>query len=292
MALDKKDLLAGMEQILLERFGNAKYRDGNTVTQTLNLFRTWNLDRQVRTYFEIYRKEDLGSSDIQISPQQYDAFYYWVSVYVIFYAGMKFETVTKYLPALHKWFGNSAVAADYSDGDMAKILLDESIIHNKKKLTACARNAKEFLQIVRQYGSFQAYRATWPPIRTDNQKNYIASATRTATAIADLFDQFGTTVALHFLTDICEPVIKPDTHVCRVLYRLGLINDRDPKNIEGRLQVSYHGCDLANSSGNLPRYADMVLMRFGYHFCLPQNPLCHLCSISSVCASYNGQRGY
>jgi 3-methyladenine DNA glycosylase Tag len=265
MALDMKVLFTDMEQILLESFGNTMYRDGTTVSQTLALFRGWNLDRQTRKYFEIFRKEDIYSSDAPISPEQYDAFYYWASVYLIFYAGMRFETVTKYLPALHKWFGDCAVAAAYSDTDMTQIFSDKSVIRNKSKLSACARNARKFQQIIQQHGSFHAYRATWPPIRIDNKSDYITTATRTATAISDQFHQFGITVALHFLSEICEPVIKPDTHVCRVLYRLGLIDDRDPKDIKGKLLVSYYGCELSNLTGNLTRYIDIVLMRFGYH---------------------------
>jgi 3-methyladenine DNA glycosylase Tag len=291
MAHDMKVLFAGMEQILLERFGSTMYRDGTSVSQTLDLFRGWDLDCQVRKYFETFRKVNLSGSD-QISPEQYDAFYYWVSVYLIFYAGMKFETVTKYLPALHKWFGNYTVAAAYSDTDMMQIFSDQSVIRNKNKLRACARNAKKFQQIINKHGSFHAYRAIWPPIRTDNKIDYIATATKTATAIADQFAQFGITVALHFLSEICEPVIKPDRHVRRVLYRLGLIDDRDPKDINGKLLVSYYGCELSNLTGNLTRYVDIVLMRFGYHICLPQKPLCSLCPISSTCASYNRRRSY
>lgn len=290
MIMNKQDVFAAMENTLLNSFGEVLYEDGKTVRETLSKFKNWNLDGKVRDYFSSFGKSySAASNSVSLNSNDYDAFYYWVSVYVIFYAGMRFETVTKYLPGIHKWFGDYSTAAMYTESQMQDILNDPSVIKYKQKLLACRTNAKKFQSIVSQYGSFHNYRDSWPSIPTNDKSDYISAVSMSAQRIAGMFDYFGVTVALHFLTDICENVIKPDRHVCNVLYRLGLTENQTPQD-EGKLEASFHGCDFASVSGNVPRYADIVLMRFGYHICLPQNPQCQLCPLTVGCEAYNRRR--
>lgn len=47
--------------------------------------------------------------------------------------------------------------ARYDDAKKAKLMADEGIIRNRLKIDSAVRNAKAFLEIQREFGSFDAY---------------------------------------------------------------------------------------------------------------------------------------
>lgn len=47
--------------------------------------------------------------------------------------------------------------AEYDDRDIARLLENEGIVRNKLKVNSAVRNAKAFLEIQREFGSFDAY---------------------------------------------------------------------------------------------------------------------------------------
>jgi DNA-3-methyladenine glycosylase I len=47
--------------------------------------------------------------------------------------------------------------ADYSDKRIDELTLDPSIIRNRRKIEAAVRNARQFLAIKQEFGSFDAY---------------------------------------------------------------------------------------------------------------------------------------
>jgi DNA-3-methyladenine glycosylase I len=74
-------------------------------------------------------------------------------------AGLSWATVLKKREAYRKLFLNfdPKKVAEFSDLDLERILEDASIIRNRLKIFSVRQNAKVFLQIQSEYGSFDEY---------------------------------------------------------------------------------------------------------------------------------------
>ena len=74
-------------------------------------------------------------------------------------AGLSWATVLKKREAYKKLFLNfdPKKVAEFSDLDLERILEDASIIRNRLKIFSVRQNAKVFLQIQSEYGSFDEY---------------------------------------------------------------------------------------------------------------------------------------
>ena len=74
-------------------------------------------------------------------------------------AGLTWKTVLNkrenYRKAFHGF--DPAIIARYDDEDIARLLSDPGIIRNRLKITATILNARKFLEIQKEYGSFDAY---------------------------------------------------------------------------------------------------------------------------------------
>ena len=74
-------------------------------------------------------------------------------------AGLSWQTVLRkrenYRKAFHN-FDPEAVAL-FSDGDVARLLADPGIIRNRLKIAAAITNARAFLRVREEFGSFDAY---------------------------------------------------------------------------------------------------------------------------------------
>ena len=103
------------------------------------------------------------------------------------------------------------------------------------------------------------------------------------------FKFLGARTAYHFMLDMGLNVWKPDRVICRILYRLGLLDDKD--DIERAVRV---GREIAIRIGLPIRYIDIVFVKYGQRgaedpfglddgICLSNNPRCHLCRIKEYC---------
>lgn len=74
-------------------------------------------------------------------------------------AGLSWITILKRRQGYKKAFANfnPAVVATYDERKMAELLNNEDIIRNKLKIAAAVKNAKLFLEIQQEFGSFDAY---------------------------------------------------------------------------------------------------------------------------------------
>ena len=79
----------------------------------------------------------------------------------MFQAGLSWLTVLRKRDAFRKAFAglNPKVVATFDDGDTARLLADAGIIRNRLKIAAAINNAKRFLEIQKEFGSFDKY--TW-----------------------------------------------------------------------------------------------------------------------------------
>ncbi|MBO9698969.1 MAG: DNA-3-methyladenine glycosylase I [Sporocytophaga sp.] len=76
-----------------------------------------------------------------------------------FQAGLSWKTVLYKREAFRKAFGGFDVkkVAKMTDAQLEKLLLDQSIIRNRLKIFGTVKNAKAFIEIQKEFGSFDKY---------------------------------------------------------------------------------------------------------------------------------------
>ena len=74
-------------------------------------------------------------------------------------AGLSWDTILRKRDAYRAAFENfvPAKVAKYTDAKCAKLLLNEGIIRNRLKIASAVRNAKAFLAVQKEFGSFDKY---------------------------------------------------------------------------------------------------------------------------------------
>lgn len=74
-------------------------------------------------------------------------------------AGLSWITILKKRAHYKNVFDNfqPEIVATYDDAKVAELLADAGIIRNKLKINSAIRNAKVFLEIQKEFGSFDAY---------------------------------------------------------------------------------------------------------------------------------------
>ncbi|TGL40354.1 DNA-3-methyladenine glycosylase I [Leptospira perdikensis] len=74
-------------------------------------------------------------------------------------AGLSWSTILKKREGYRKVFANfdPTKVAKFTDKKLEKILLDPSIVRNRLKVFAAVNNAKRFLEIQKEFGSFDFY---------------------------------------------------------------------------------------------------------------------------------------
>jgi DNA-3-methyladenine glycosylase I len=74
-------------------------------------------------------------------------------------AGLSWSTILNKRPAYRKAFGrfNPAAVAKYNDEKIKELLSNEGIVRNKLKIISAIENARAFLAVQKEFGSFDAY---------------------------------------------------------------------------------------------------------------------------------------
>ena len=77
----------------------------------------------------------------------------------IFMAGLSWDIVERKWSNFVQAFDNFSIeeVAQYDDDDLGRLIEDKGIIRNQQKIEATIHNAKEFLAIKQEYGSFHAF---------------------------------------------------------------------------------------------------------------------------------------
>lgn len=209
--------------------------------------------------------------------------YFWVMVYVTFYSGFKAKTVNDKIEAIKDIFGNYKKVAEYDETKVQKIIDSKKVIGHRQKINGIIHNANQIKAIKKQFGSFDKYLSSFGD--TDNDKNLFE-------LIKDLkkrFKYLGGITVFHFLTDIGYNVLKPDRVLCRIFYRLGLVDSE-----EDLFSVITEGRKFASATGLPIRYIDIIFVAYGQvdakpefglkeGICLSNSPKCELCGIYKFC---------
>lgn len=77
----------------------------------------------------------------------------------VFQAGFSWQVVNNKWPNFQQAFDGFDIdkVAAYDDRDIGRLLRDEGIVRNGRKITATIENAQEFQRIITEHGSFHAY---------------------------------------------------------------------------------------------------------------------------------------
>lgn len=78
-------------------------------------------------------------------------------------AGLSWNIILKRREAMRKAFDgfDPHIIAGYDEAKISALMQDATIIRNRRKLDALVANAKAFLQLQREFGSFDAYLWAW-----------------------------------------------------------------------------------------------------------------------------------
>ena len=91
-------------------------------------------------------------------------------------AGLSWTTILKHREGYRKAFSDfdPVLVSKYTQNHVKKLLKDESIIRNKLKIISTINNAKQFLKIQSQFGSFDKYLwgfVNFEPIKNNFKKS-------------------------------------------------------------------------------------------------------------------------
>jgi DNA-3-methyladenine glycosylase I len=213
-----------------------------------------------------------------------DEDYFWILVYVVFYAGFRAATVGAKIHVIREHFPSFGVVASYGEADIERIMSEERMIRHEAKIKACVKNAQTYAGIVHKdkFGSFRKYIDSFAP------RESVVNLIRLKKELQSRFKRFAKVTPYHFLTDIGLPVLKPDRVICRIFQRLGLIESET--HIE---EAVIQGGKFAEATGHPIRYIDIIFVAYGQMtfaalgltrgICLEQNPLCSRCKAKQDC---------
>jgi DNA-3-methyladenine glycosylase I len=233
------------------------------------------LDDQVDEIWGKFKKYHYTNDD--------DREIYWKLVQVIFYSGMNAATVSSKLSAIKNYLYDYNIVKEYTDVDINRLMNEDGIIHNIRKIEACVRNAIKFNDIINEFTSFKDYLESFGDL---NDRNILGNL---KIDLINRFDFLGNITAYHLMLDLGLKVWKPDRVICRILKRLGLLDN--PNDIDRAVEI---GREIADQVGEPIRYIDIIFVKYGQQgneepfglqngICLEKSPRCEICGISRYC---------
>lgn len=234
-----------------------------------------------------------GSNDTPFD----DARYYSQLVEVIFAAGYPIRDFVQKRNAIVATFPDAKTVHSYTPDQIEAIKQDESIIRHKSKIDSCIKNAKRFLDIIEEHGSFQNYIDKFNPHSSPEALEELRVA-------IDKFAHLGPVNSRHYLSGIGMPMVKPDRVVCRVMYRLGFAptpDYTDNATVESAIETAKQ---FADATGHTMHYIDLIMVNFGRvslgeeydeapsdrGICVLEAPQCNICLARDYCQYY--QKGF
>lgn len=102
-------------------------------------------------------------------------------------AGLSWLTILKRRDGYKKCFANfnPTKVAKFTQRDIERLLKDESIIRNRAKIEATVNNAKMFLKIQKEFGSFDEYMWRWVEHKSINNSYSDIKQIPTSTPLAE-----------------------------------------------------------------------------------------------------------
>ena len=133
-------------------------------------------------------------------------------------AGLSWETILRKRANYRKAFDrfNPAKVAKYDEHKIAALLLDEGIIRNRLKISSAVSNAQAFLQVKKEFGSFDNY--VWSFVDGKPIKRRRGQPVLAKTEISDALSKDLTKRGFRFVgSTICYAFMQA----------VGMVNDHD-----------------------------------------------------------------
>lgn len=135
-------------------------------------------------------------------------------------AGLSWRTILNKRENYRKAFDNFDVkkVAKYSEKKIEKLLQNAGIVRNKLKIASAIRNAKVFLEIQKEFGSFDKY--IWGFVNgkpIDNKRNSMSDLPAT-TELSDIISKDLKSRGMNFVGS---------TIIYAILQTIGIVNDHE-----------------------------------------------------------------
>jgi DNA-3-methyladenine glycosylase I len=211
-----------------------------------------------------------------------DSFLFENLAKTIFVGGFRSKIVDEKWPYIKNAFDDfdfNAIA-NYSDGRIEQIVNATGVIKNKRKILAIVVNAKEVAKMQTEYGSLADYIGSFP------------NSLSLAENLIERFAFLGNETVWDYLKSIGFEAIKPDIHVRRILFRLGLISDWKSSSETSR-QVFEVANKISKETGERLNVIDAIIWFYGADrpkeirkpIC-GTNPICHECYLTEYCKHF------
>lgn len=133
-------------------------------------------------------------------------------------AGLSWSTILKRRKTYQKAFDDfdPKIISKYTQKDIARLLSDEGIIRNKLKVKSAINNAKQFLEIQKEFGSFDKY--LWAFVKNKPIKNNFKNLSDVP-ASTGLSDQISKDLKKHGFSFVGTTIIYA------YMQAVGIVND-------------------------------------------------------------------
>ena len=133
-------------------------------------------------------------------------------------AGLSWSTILKRRKTYQKAFDDfdPKIISKYTQKDIARLLSDEGIIRNKLKIKSAINNAKQFLKIQKEFGSFDKY--LWEFVKNKPIKNNFKNLSDVP-ASTELSDQISKDLKKHGFSFVGTTI------VYAYMQAVGIVND-------------------------------------------------------------------
>ncbi|NMC59028.1 MAG: 3-methyladenine DNA glycosylase [Candidatus Methanofastidiosa archaeon] len=218
-----------------------------------------------------------------------DAECFEILTMIIFYSGFRASTVESKEKIILNHFPDYESVSIYGEEDVKRILSDQSMIRNERKIRSVISNARMFRKIVVNHGSFMNY------LESFNASNSDENLLLLKKELEYRFEYIGGITVYHLLTDLGFNVLKPDRVLVRIFKRLGII-----ENEKRLFDVVIQGRQFAKHTGLPIRYIDIIFVKLGQQgasemfglqggICLDKTPDCKSCGLKDFCIYYKSQ---
>ena len=200
----------------------------------------------------------------------------------IFSGGFNSTIVSEKWSNIRKVFDDFDIIkiADYDEEKINQIISTPSIIKNERKIGATVSNAKKITEIQAKYGSFANYLESF------------ANPLLLANDLTEEFEFIGRETVWDFLKSVGFEAIKPDVHVRRILFRLGLTSswESSPKTTKEVFEIAGK---ISKAIGERLGVVDAIIWSYGADrrkeiekpIC-GLSPLCDECYVTRYCKYY------
>lgn len=221
-------------------------------------------------------------SKIQIS----DDGFWELCFTTIFYSGFRAQIVDNMYSDLMDQFGNCQRTARLGEDTVTEALSNRKVIRHERKIRSVVHNARQYLQVLQEFGSAQEYLASFGAQLIVKSEKDRENLDNLKSDLRKRFKFYGPAVTDHFLLRLGFQVIKADIVIRRLIYRLE-ITKRKLTTSQKDEQIANSIAEYIASMMGIPiKSLDYLFHWFGRmegaQICT-KKPKCLLCLVTPKC---------